>query len=138
MRRPKRLWAVVVVNAAAAALALVVLGLLLVNSAKSLHFPLVLIEALAPTALICGVLIVSSILALRGHSQARWVALWTAILFFGIRMIQSLWFYYHPPSGPEMTSSLATSVVNSALGIALNLWAFLSDETDEFFDVVDG
>ena len=134
--RPKRLWAVALVNVAAGALTLLILGLLLANSARSVSFAWVLIQALAPTALLCGVLIASSVLALLGRGQFRWVALGSAILYFGIHLIQSLWSYYHAATPPAETSSLASSVVDNALGIVLNLWAFLSDKTDEFFDAV--
>jgi hypothetical protein len=134
--RPKRLWAVAVVNVAAGALTLIVVGFLLANSARSVSFAWVLIQALAPTAVLSGALIASSVLALLGRSQFRWIALGSAVLYFGLHVIQSLWSYYHTATPPAETSSLATSVVDNALGIVLNLWAFLSDKTDEFFDAV--
>ena len=59
------------------------------------------------------------------------------ILFFGIHLIESLWFYYQPsPAPPLDKASLASSVERNSLGIVLNLWAFLSDKTEAFFDAV--
>jgi hypothetical protein len=133
MSRPKRLWVVVLVNVMAGVLTLAALGFLL---AKSLPFAGALMLSFAPTVLICGVLIVSSIFAFRGHARSRWVALGTAILFFGLYLIQSLWLYYHPTLPPEEMPSLASSVERNSLAIVLNLWAFLSDKTDAFFDEV--
>lgn len=133
MSRPKRLMVVVLVNVTAGVLTLTALGYLL---ARSLPFLGALMFSFAPTVLICGVLIVSSIFAFRGHARSRWIALATAILFFGIQLIQSLWFYYHPALPPEGMPSLAPSVERNSLGIVLNLWAFLSDKTDAFFDEV--
>jgi hypothetical protein len=88
------------------------------------------ILAFVPSALIGAVLITSSIFAFLGSSRYRWVALGTAILFFGIHLIQSLWFYYQPnPALPPDMPSLASSVERNSLAIALNLWAFLSGKT---------
>ena len=133
MSRPKRLWVVALVNVAAGVLSLAAIGFLL---AKSLPFARALILSFAPTVLICGVLIASSIFAFLGHGRSRWIALGAAILFFGIHLIQSLWFYYHPTLPPEEMPSLAPIVERNSLAIVLNLWAFLSDKTDEFFDAV--
>ena len=129
MTRPKRLWVVVVVNTAVGGLSLA--GVLLF--AKALHGAMLI--ALVPNILLCGVLIVSSVFALLGHGRARWVALGIAIMFFGIRLVQSLWLYYHP-SQAQFTnmSSLASSAANNLLLILLNLWAFLGDKADAFFD----
>ena len=129
MTRPKRLWVVVLVNTAFGSLSLA--GSLLF--AKALHGAVLL--AFVPNVLVCGVLITSSIFALLGHGRARWVALGIAILFFGIRLIQSLWLYNHP-SQAQFTdmSSLASGAANNLLVIILNLWAFLSDKTEAFFD----
>jgi hypothetical protein len=133
MSRPKRLWVAVLVNVVAGVLTLAALGFLL---AKSLPLAGTLILWFAPTVLICGVLIVSSIFAFRGHARSRWIALGTAILLFGIHLIQSLWLYYHAALPPEELASLAPSAERNSLGIVLNLWAFLSDKTDAFFDEV--
>jgi len=82
-----------------------------------------------------GALITSSISAFFGHGRSRWVALGTAILFFGVNLIQSLWFYYQPRPGLTLdTAWLASSVVNNSPAIVLNLWAFLSEKTEDFFD----
>jgi hypothetical protein len=134
MTRPKRLWAVVLVNVAAGVLTLVELGFL---AANSLPLARVLIPAFAPTVLICGVLIVSSIFAFLRYARSRWIALGTAILFFGLGLIKSLWLYYHGGLPPAViTSSVAPHVEQNSLAIVLNLWAFLSDKTDEFFEEV--
>jgi hypothetical protein len=131
MSRPKRLWVVVLVNVAAGVLTSAALVFLV---AKSLPVAGALIPAFAPTFLICGVLVASSISAFLGHNRSRWIALGAAIFFFGSYLIQSVWFYYHPTLPPEEMPSLASSVERNALGIILNVWAFLSDKTDAFFD----
>ena len=133
MSRPKRLMVVVLVNVAAGVLTLATLGYLL---AKSPPFTGALTLSFAPSVLLGGVLIVSSIFALRGHARSRWIALGTAILFFGMHLIQTLWFHYHPTLPPEEMPSLAPAVERASLGIVLNLWAFLSDKTDAFFDQI--
>lgn len=131
MARPKRLWVVVLVNVAVGFLTLAALGYLF---AKSLPMAWTVVLAFMPTGLLSGVLIASSIFALLGYNRYRWIALGSAILFFGIHLIQSLWFYYQPsPALPAAMPSLASSVERNALAIVLNLWAFLSAKTDEFF-----
>jgi hypothetical protein len=135
MTRPKRLWVVVLVNVAVGSLSLAVDGFLLAKVLAVAGAGLLL--AFVPGILVPGVLITSSIFAFLGSSRYRWVALGTAILFFGIHLIQSLWFYYQPnPALPLAMPSLASSVERNSLAIALNLWAFLSDKTDAFFDAV--
>ena len=133
MRRPKRLWVVVLVNVAAGVLTLAALGYLLL---KSWSIAGALILTFAPTALTCGVLVASSAFAFLGRERSRWIALGAALLFFGIHLVQSLWLYYqsNPALPPE---SLAPSIERNSLAIVLNLWAFLSDKTDAFFDAVD-
>ena len=134
MTRPKRLWVVVLVNAAVGILTLAALGYVF---AKTLPVAGTVILTLVPNVLICAVLITSSIFAFLGYGRSRWIALGTAILFFGIHLIQSLWFYYQPsPALPLDMPSLASSVERNSLGIVLNLWAFLSDKTEAFFDAV--
>ena len=134
MTRPKRLWVVVLVNVAAGILTLAALGYLF---AKALPVAGTVILTLVSNVLICSVLITSSIFAFFGYGRSRWIALGTAILFFGIHLIQSLWFYYQPsPALPLDMPSLASSVERNSLGIVLNLWAFLSDKTEAFFDAV--
>jgi hypothetical protein len=130
MTRPKRLWAVTVFNSGAGLLALLWFGFF---AAKVVPLAgLRIVFSFVPGLLIPCVLVVSSIWALRGDDRARWAALASAVLFFGPRLVQGLWHYYHPvyPGDP---ASLAESVENAAIGIALNLWAFLSDKTDEYF-----
>ena len=134
MTRPKRLWAGVLVNVVAGLVTLLLAG---VFAAKLVPVAglRVSVSFVVPSAVVSCVLVVSSIFALRGNATSRWLALGTAILFFCLHFVQSLWVYYHPihPGDP---ASLAGSVERAALGIALNLWAFLSDKTDEFFDAV--
>lgn len=132
MRRPKRLWLVVLVNVAAGSLTLAAAGYLFV---KVLPGAGAMTAGIVPSVLLGGVLITSSILALLGRRPSRWVALGSATLFFGFHSIESLWLYYHPsPALPLDTASLASSVERNLLGLVLNLWAFLSDKTEAFFD----
>ena len=133
MARPKRLWAAVLLNVAAGGLSLAVVGLFVAKLV-----PVAGIRAIVvflPDILISGVLITASIFALRGNDRSRWIALGTAVAFFGLHLIQSLWYYYHPSQVPFFdTPSLASNVERAAIGIVVNLWGFLSEKTDAFFD----
>lgn len=133
MSRPKRLWAVFLVNVATGLITLAACGFLL---AKSLPFARVLIFSFAPTIVLCAVLIASSIVAFIGSGRSRWIALGTAILFFGSSFIQGLWSYYHPTPPLQDMSAIAPSIERNALCIVLNLWGFLSEKTDAFVDTV--
>jgi len=134
MTRPKRLWVVVLVNVAVGSLSLSIDGFLLAKL-PPVAGKAGLLLAYVPGVLLRGALITSSISAFFGHGRSRWVALGTAILFFGVNLIQSLWFYYQPRPGLTLdTAWLASSVVNNSLAIVLNLWAFLSEKTEDFFD----
>ena len=133
MTRPKRLRVVVLVNVAVGSLSLAVDGFLLAKVLPVAGASLLL--AFVPGILVRGALITSSIFAFLGHGRSRWVALGTALLFFGVNLIQSLRSYYQPsPALPPDMASLASSVVNNSLVIVLNLWAFLSEKTEDFFD----
>jgi hypothetical protein len=135
MTRPKRLWAVALVNVGAGVLALALSAFMAANLTAVAGGTAVV--PFVAGAVLAGVLAVSSILALLGYARARWTALGAALLFFGLNLAQSLWYYYHP--GPELSggaASIAPNVERAALAIVLNLWAFLSDKTDAFFDAV--
>ena len=88
------------------------------------------------SALIAVTVIVSSVLALMGYPQGRWLALGSALVFFGILLIQTLLLIVHlGPSLPaQANAKLAGAVIRNSLEIALNLWAFLSAKTAAFFD----
>jgi hypothetical protein len=137
MRRPHRLWVVVLINVALGVLTLALIGLWLVK-VNAVHKVTagIFVHNYALHILLCAVLIASSIFALLGSGRARWIALGTAILFFGFHLIQSVWLYYL--SGLALRRDqglfLESSVERNALALILNLWAFLSDKTDEFFD----
>ena len=138
MRRPHRLWVVVLVNVALGVLTLALIGswLVKVNEVHKITAGMFVLN-FALHILVCVVLIASSIFALVGSGRARWIALGTAILFFGLHLIQSVWLYYQ--LGPALLPKdrglfLTSSIERNALALILNLWAFFSDKTDEFFD----
>ena len=132
--RPKRLLGIAILNIAAALLSISFL------LAVFLRFPARLRpDALsAALTLFLGVtLIVSCVLALIGHPFARWLALGCAIVFFGLHLINAALLLVQdrgllPSLG--MTSEVRGAIVNNSLGIVLNLWSFLSDETDIYFE----
>ena len=133
--RPKRLWVVAVMNIVVALLSLAAVLVVFQNS-KLPAGQLIGTSGIVISAVIAVTVIVSSILALVGYPQARWLALGSALVFFGILLIQTVLLMVHlgPSLPPQANAKLAGGVVRNSLEIALNLWVFLSAKTATFFD----
>ena len=132
--RPKRLWGVAILNIAAAFMSISFLLAVFVRLPAGLR-P----GAFSATfTLFLGVtLIVACVLALLGHPFARWLALGCAIVFFGVRLINAaLLLSQHRGLLPSlgMTSEVRDAILNNSLVIVFNLWSFLSDKTDTYFE----
>jgi hypothetical protein len=132
--RPKRLWAITIVNTSAALLGLAALAALLLAGFRAGAVPIAYLDA-ALSAFIPAFLIVGSILALLGYPRGRWIALCSAVLFFGLRLTQSLMLltHYDAAQSPFTAKDLRDGVLYNILGLALNVWAFLSGKTDDYF-----
>ena len=75
-----------------------------------------------------------------GHSFARWLALGSAVVFFGLLLMQALVLLsqHGGPFGHAAANKLRAAVVRNALEIGFNLWAFLSAKTARYFGVLAG
>ena len=131
--RPKRLWAVSIMNILVAAITLAALWFMLVSDRVPVE-----VRPTPSGAVVSGFLavflIVSSLLALLGYPKARWPALIAAVLFFGILLLQSLLFIIHPSELlPEGSSrKLWANVVRNTIEISLNMWVFLGAKVAAF------
>jgi hypothetical protein len=132
--RPKRLWVIAVMNIAVGLISVGMLAFLLFSSrvpAELRPSP----SSAALSSLLAALLIVSCVFALLGYRQARWLALGSAVLFFGILWAQSLLLLVQSGGSlPQVpTRKLWANVVRNSIEIALNLWVFLSAKTVAFF-----
>jgi hypothetical protein len=132
--RPKRLWVIAVINVAVALLSIGTLAFLLLSSRVPAELRPPAWSA-ALSSLLAAFLIVSCVLALLGYRPARWLALGSAVLFFGILLTQSLLLLVQ--SGASLPHvpprKLWANVVRNSIEIALNLWVFLGAKTAAFF-----
>ena len=93
--RPKRLWGITIMNVLVALIGIGTVGFML-TSAK---VPAELVPArwsAAFSILIATTLIVSSVLAFFKSRRARWVALITAMAYFGVMLVHNLLMYVDP------------------------------------------
>jgi hypothetical protein len=132
--RPKRLWVIAVMNIAVGLISVGMLAFLLFSSRVPAELRPSTSSA-ALSSLLAALLIVSCVFALLGYRQARWLALGSAVLFFGILWTQSLLFLVQSGGSlPQVpTRKLWANVVRNSIEIALNLWVFLSAKTAAFF-----
>jgi hypothetical protein len=136
--RPKRLWVVTTLNVAIGIFGIVAVGFLLTSS----KIPAELVPAkwsALSSIFIAATLIGSSVLALLGFRHARWVALVTAVAYFGTILIQNLLIFLHPEAtfghsiSDRDSRMFLASVIRSAIEIGINVWGYLSSKTGSFF-----
>jgi hypothetical protein len=138
-KRPKRLIVIAITNVVLALFSIVALTFMLTSS--KVPAEIVPSHWSAAFSVLIGVaMIVSSVLALLGFPQARWIALAMALIFFGIIWLHSLLAALDPegvmgvvPTDRE-SQKLWAGVVRTSIEIGLNLWVFLSAKTVAFFD----
>jgi len=138
-KRPIRLIVITLINIVVGLVSIVAVVLLLTSPSV----PAEVIPSYASavfSVLVATTMIVSSLLALIGLPSARWPALVTALIFFGLLLLQTLFAAIDPQSvvgempTDRVLRKLWTGVVRNAIEIGLTLWAFLSAKTRAFFE----
>jgi len=132
--RPKRLWAIAILDIA---VALISFGALLFALFSTRVPADVRPGAYAAAFLACVSLslIVSCVLALLRHPYGRWLVLGSAVVFVGLVWTQSalLLIQVGDALPRAAANKLGATVVRSSIEIGLNLWVFLSAKTAEYF-----
>lgn len=131
-KRPKRLWVAALMNIILALFSLAALTFLSLSVQIPENFRIG-VGATVVAALSTGMLIVWSVLALRGESWARYLMVAAAVLFYGGILIQNVQLYRSAEDAHLATVPFVAHVVRSALEIAINLWAALSAKTNAYF-----
>jgi hypothetical protein len=137
-RRPKRLWAVSIMNIVLAMMAVVAIVFMLTSDRVPVEVRPTSAGATI-SALLAAYLTISSILALIGYRKARWLVLTAAFAFFGIMLLRSFLLIIYPsdliPKGSA--PKLWPIVIRSAIEIGLNVWVFLGAKYKLYLRALD-
>ena len=132
--RPKRLWVAALMNTMLGGLALFTLGYIAFSSSvPTVVRPTLYTAVLGGTT--ATLLVVSSILALLGKPRSPYFMLASALLFYGLIVVQNAVMLYgsHDWLSPMADKKLTASVVRGLIEILINVWALLTVKTRNFF-----
>jgi hypothetical protein len=132
--RPKRLWFIAILNTAVAVIILVALLFALLSPRVPTDVRPDAYSAVL-TACLPLFVIISCVLALLRYRYGRWLALGSAVAFFGMYLTHYLLLLMNSGAvlPPIATRKLNAGVVRSVIEIGLNLWVFLSAKTSKYF-----
>lgn len=131
-KRPKRLWAVALLDIFYASISLAAILFLSLSSQVPDDLRLTPMASVLP-GLATAMLILWSVLALCGIAWARCLMLVAALFFFGSIIVQNLQLYAQAHDAAEGTMQLVANIVRTVISMAFNLWALLSAKTRLFF-----
>jgi hypothetical protein len=136
--RPKRLWGITIMNVLVALIGIGAVAFVLTST----KVPAELVPgkwSATFSILIPTTLISSSVLAFFRFRWARWVALISAVGYFGIILVHNLLIFLDPQGmiGQSISErdshKLLAAVIRSSLEIGLNVWAYLSAKSGAYF-----
>ena len=130
-KRPKRLWAAVIINVLVGLMALSLFAFLAVST-RAFHPS----RATAVFA-VCApsFLIVASVVALFGKPYGRYLMLLAALVFYVTLIVQNVLLFRAAQIllGQAGGAKVVANVVRASLELLINLWALLSFKTRQYF-----